>query len=116
VDDFLSVLGGKRVYDLGLGDDDGTLEDDFDAWKEKLWPALRAQFHPNANDDDANKVAKKTPSVGRCYCSCCFAFHDGVETCGLAGRAEEERNFLSIPFAQHLVFNFLRSIHTYVLP
>lgn len=45
----LSALGGQRVgaqltLDLpfGLGDDDGTLEDDFSAWRECVWPELMA--------------------------------------------------------------------------
>lgn len=36
----LNKLGAQRVYQYGEGDDDGTLEEDFDAWKENLWSAL----------------------------------------------------------------------------
>jgi hypothetical protein len=42
VDRRLEELGGTRVYDRGEGDDDGTLEDDFEGWKENVWPALQA--------------------------------------------------------------------------
>ena len=27
----------KRMYPYGEGDDDGTLEEDFESWKAKLW-------------------------------------------------------------------------------
>ncbi|KAJ3213734.1 NADPH-cytochrome P450 reductase [Dinochytrium kinnereticum] len=40
----LMALGGKRVGETGEGDDDGSLEDDFLAWKPKLFDAL-AQFY-----------------------------------------------------------------------
>ena len=40
VDERLGALGGERLVPLGLGDDDGTMEDDYAAWKERLWPVL----------------------------------------------------------------------------
>ena len=36
----LESFGAKRVYPYGEGDDDGTLDADFDQWKSELWPAL----------------------------------------------------------------------------
>jgi NADPH-ferrihemoprotein reductase len=36
----LSAAGAERMFPYGEGDDDGTLEDDFDAWKEKFWAAV----------------------------------------------------------------------------
>lgn len=38
VDQRLENLGAKRVGERGEGDDDGTLEEDFLAWQEKMWP------------------------------------------------------------------------------
>ncbi|KAI4878818.1 hypothetical protein NFI96_033302 [Prochilodus magdalenae] len=36
----LTELGASRIFDLGLGDDDGNLEEDFVSWKEQFWPAV----------------------------------------------------------------------------
>eukprot|EP00946_MAST-07B_sp_MAST-7B-sp1_P004784 g4784.t1 len=36
--------GATRAYDYGEGDDDGTLEQDFENWRDGLWPALVKRF------------------------------------------------------------------------
>lgn len=40
LDQRLSALGAKIVGERGEGDDDGSLEEDFLAWQEKMWPAF----------------------------------------------------------------------------
>ncbi|KAI8365913.1 NADPH-dependent cytochrome P450 oxidoreductase [Radiomyces spectabilis] len=40
VDRRLTELGATRISERGEGDDDGSLEDDFLAWQEKMWPAF----------------------------------------------------------------------------
>jgi NADPH-ferrihemoprotein reductase len=48
VDEYVSKLGGERIYKLGEGDDNENLEDDFNAWKEGIWAELTkfAQVEP----------------------------------------------------------------------
>ncbi|KAI8080759.1 uncharacterized protein B0P05DRAFT_468813 [Gilbertella persicaria] len=40
IDQQLLKLGAKRIGEAGEGDDDGSLEEDFLAWKETMWPAF----------------------------------------------------------------------------
>jgi NADPH-ferrihemoprotein reductase len=49
VDKALGKLGGTRCFELGEGDDAGTLEEDFETWKDAMWTSLISQFHPNAS-------------------------------------------------------------------
>lgn len=40
VDKMLDKLGGNRVVELGLGDDDANMEEDFVNWKDQMWPQI----------------------------------------------------------------------------
>ncbi|XP_055064009.2 NADPH--cytochrome P450 reductase isoform X2 [Misgurnus anguillicaudatus] len=50
----LAELGATRVFDLGLGDDDTNLEEDFISWKEQFWPAVCEFFGVEATGDDTS--------------------------------------------------------------
>lgn len=52
VDKRLEELGAKRVYELGLGDDDANIEDDFITWKEKFWPSVCEVFGIESTGED----------------------------------------------------------------
>lgn len=40
VDKRLSEMGAKQLFELGLGDDDANMEDDFITWKDAMWPRV----------------------------------------------------------------------------
>lgn len=54
VDKRLEELGATRVYDLGLGDDDANIEDDFITWKDKFWPAVCEYFGIESTGEDVS--------------------------------------------------------------
>lgn len=54
VDKRLEELGATRVYDLGLGDDDANIEDDFITWKDKFWPAVCDYFGIESTGEDVS--------------------------------------------------------------
>uniref|UniRef100_A0A8C8HAZ6 Flavodoxin-like domain-containing protein n=1 Tax=Oncorhynchus tshawytscha TaxID=74940 RepID=A0A8C8HAZ6_ONCTS len=65
----LEELGGRRIYDLGMGDDDGTLEEDFVSWKEQFWPAVCEHFGVEQDElvfpTDINMNKVYTGEMGR---------------------------------------------------
>lgn len=52
VDSKLQEMGATRVMELGLGDDDSNIEEDFVTWKEKLWPTVCEYFNIDATASD----------------------------------------------------------------
>ncbi|RUS72053.1 hypothetical protein EGW08_020182 [Elysia chlorotica] len=54
VDKKLEELGGERVFELGLGDDDANIEEDFVTWREKFWPAVCLHFGVEATGENVN--------------------------------------------------------------
>ena len=55
VDARLEALGAERMRERGEGDDDGTLEEDFDAWRATLWGDVCAdQLGVEIGDEDAD--------------------------------------------------------------
>lgn len=54
VDKRLAELGATRVFELGLGDDDANIEDDFITWKDRFWPAVCEYFGIEATGEDVS--------------------------------------------------------------
>ncbi|KAI1725259.1 FAD binding domain-containing protein [Ditylenchus destructor] len=51
MDKRLEELGAERVFELGLGDDDANLEEDFMRWREAFLPTLAQTFCWELNND-----------------------------------------------------------------
>ncbi|MGH0176344.1 UNVERIFIED_CONTAM: hypothetical protein FKN15_072451 [Acipenser sinensis] len=64
VDKRLQQLGAKRIFDLGMGDDDGNLEEDFVSWREQFWPAVCEHFGVEATGDESRPFDAKNPFLG----------------------------------------------------
>lgn len=45
VDKKLAELGGIRIHPLGLGDDDGNIEEDFITWKDLMWNSVCEHYN-----------------------------------------------------------------------
>lgn len=45
VDKRLEEMGAKRVFEMGEGDDDANLEEDFVRWREAFWPAVLSKYN-----------------------------------------------------------------------
>ncbi|KAL1260133.1 hypothetical protein QQF64_007960 [Cirrhinus molitorella] len=54
VDKRMAELGAQRIFDLGMGDDDGNLEEDFVSWREQFWPAVCEHFGVEATGEESS--------------------------------------------------------------
>jgi NADPH-ferrihemoprotein reductase len=61
VNELLEKLGARRSFEYGEGDDDGTLEEDFEKWKQPLWPSLRQHFHLEGKGDNSEGSTSSVP-------------------------------------------------------
>nr|UZN72640.1 cytochrome P450 reductase [Spodoptera frugiperda] len=52
LDKRLEELGATRVFELGLGDDDANIEDDFITWKDRFWPAVCEKFNIESTGEE----------------------------------------------------------------
>ncbi|XP_054166499.1 NADPH--cytochrome P450 reductase-like [Oppia nitens] len=51
----LEELGATRVYELGMGDDDANIEEDFITWKEKFWASVCEQYDLQTGEEVSSR-------------------------------------------------------------
>lgn len=54
VDKKLGELGGTRIHELGLGDDDANIEDDFITWKDRMWASVCSHYNIESMGEDVS--------------------------------------------------------------
>lgn len=52
VDKKIAELGGIRIHPLGLGDDDGNIEEDFITWKDLMWNSVCEHYNIKSLGED----------------------------------------------------------------
>ncbi|KAI8332845.1 hypothetical protein BC941DRAFT_435540 [Chlamydoabsidia padenii] len=72
VDKQMTKLGATRLGDIGLGDDDNALEDDFIQWQDQVWPLLADELTTstdtvNQHQQHAYKVTMGQTDGSFCY-------------------------------------------------
>ena len=97
----LQKLGARRMFEYGEGDDDAELEEDFEAWKDKMWVALTKRFGGKGEVDGVGKAESlpfslkmltQDEAMGiavteECQAACSTRFHwHAVNTCVVVNR------------------------------
>lgn len=59
----LESLGSKIVYKYGEGDDDGSMDIDFQTWRDGLWIALQALNNTNGSITDNSRTMSTSGSI-----------------------------------------------------
>jgi len=58
-DEYFETLGGKRMKEIGLGDDGDDIEGDYEKWCEELWGALEESVGIATDEDDVEEEKKE---------------------------------------------------------
>nr|KAG5690130.1 hypothetical protein BaRGS_003453 [Batillaria attramentaria] len=80
VDKRLEELGATRIFDLGMGDDDANIEEDFVTWRERFWPAVCEKFGVQATGEDVNASVTDNATVqaSKCMRQYALTVHDDI--------------------------------------
>ena len=55
----MEELHASRICELGMGDDDANIEDDFIIWSEKFWASVCYKFNITRSSDDPDKGSRQ---------------------------------------------------------
>jgi len=70
VDNMCEKCGGSRMLQLGLGDDDKNIREDFDEWVDQLFPALRERLGMDQSSQAwLDQVSSGAASPVLCRCA-----------------------------------------------
>ena len=108
-DQGLELLGGSRIMDIVLGDDDANMEEDFEKWRENMWPILVDKFLPKTGGFNTDNVkASRINSMDSTRHEVTDLFQV-IEDC----QAKSPRDFLpkEINKSTKYFFNALKVIH-----
>ncbi|POW17549.1 hypothetical protein PSTT_00489 [Puccinia striiformis] len=63
IDDLLTKRGAKRLGELGMGDDDKSMEEDYLAWKDPMWEQVQQVmgWEEGAGGDEPDFLVKEVP-------------------------------------------------------
>jgi NADPH-ferrihemoprotein reductase len=83
-DETFEQLGGNRIFQLGLGDDNDDLEADFEKWKDQLWKDLKDRYLASSEQKQALINARKQQQNSSSIPDCEYAieWHTSVSTNG----------------------------------
>ncbi|CAB1099607.1 unnamed protein product [Ectocarpus sp. CCAP 1310/34] len=83
----MEKLGAQRMFEYGEGDDDNQLEEDFEAWREKMWMALVVRFGGKGGVDGVDKAVDLPFSV-KMLTAAEAACHSGVSETAAASSSK----------------------------
>ncbi|CAM9178185.1 unnamed protein product [Ectocarpus sp. 6 AP-2014] len=83
----MEKLGAQRMFEYGEGDDDNQLEEDFEAWREKMWMALVMRFGGKGGVDGVDKAVDIPFSVNM-LTAAEAACHSGVSETAAASSSK----------------------------
>jgi len=64
INEYMEKLGAERIYKYGEGDDNDSLEDDFNEWKSGLWEGLKSVLTPiKSTERKTTKAQSNLPFV-----------------------------------------------------
>ena len=128
-DAMLATLGAKRLMEIGLGDDNSTLEEDFDQWKQKFMASLMVKYHPHAADmgftqeklaallggEGGGTAESELKLPGKVHCSYSAMFLEGAAASAQPNLNPDNLNtstkhFFTAPEARVVVSRELRSV------
>jgi len=64
INEYMEKLGAERIYKYGEGDDNDSLEDDFNEWKSGLWEGLKSVVQPvRSTERKTTKTQSNLPFI-----------------------------------------------------